>query len=797
MTQRLIIVDQDAGSDDAHALFLLADADRHQEIKLMGVTCVNGNTSLENVCINALRTLRSINRLDIPVYSGATEPLILPKPAAMHFNPFHGKDGFGDANLPCPPDPSLIQAENAVSALQRIVADNPGKITLICLGPLTNIALAIKTYPNFSKNLKEVYIMGGNSSGVGNTTPSAEFNFYHDPEAAHIVLECLKCPIFVLPWEPCIKKGIPMEWRMNILGAIDSPQIQLMNAVEHNIWKDHNEWLPCDALLAAYALQPRIGKGKHHHMSVELGGWKTRGQAVIDHGHEKPNVFLLEDIDLDILKDLYNVDRNEKMPQEKKTEEVEIHIAESGDNKEESITPECEEISSKNLTAENGVLRRSLNERECEIQRLQGKLSNGSTYGNIFMGVGRASELAASKIVELTKKVRELTAELEGERARRRKLMDAVKDNVKGNTRGGKLAQRKKHSEAKKNCKNDSETEEKEDDVKSLKEKLQTANMKIAEWQNHCLSLKQELKIADKILASEVGDGCTVEVAKVSMALQNPAYGGNGGWRGRAQQLTLLRSRLSEMEEKLKNPERWSIEGGLEENGEWKKEREKWSQETERLRKAVGEAEKTAEEWRRKAEVSRARCGSLRAEAEAVKARMATIISKGDHDDQLIASLNELQAVCQTAEAERLRLMELATVLNQRLENERTKAVNVFKELQIERRKNAKLETKIARMELESASSRSRAYGWSSSRRLSNCTEKESIPGEVKFRLEILEEEKLVLESKINSLQQEKEYDLRKYLAMIEETREFYLSKFGQLENAHHNKNNLRRNPLT
>ncbi|XP_071444141.1 uncharacterized protein [Hetaerina americana] len=304
--QNMMIVDLDAGTDDAHALLMLLAADKRQEIKLMGVTCVNGNTSMKNVCLNVLRILRSVNRLDIPVFCGAVDPLILPNPAApiVSFPSFHGSDGFGDANLPNPPDINLVKSENAICALNRIVSENPGQLTLVCLGPLTNIALAIKTFPNFLTQVRDVYIMGGNSSGLGNMTPSAEFNFFHDPESAHIVLECAQKPLVILPWEACLNRGISFEWRNKVLGAIESPQMELMNAAEHDIWKDYSEWLPCDALLTAVALHPQAGKGKLCHMSVELSGWKTRGQSVIDSKHGKPNVNLLEEVDLEVLKKL-------------------------------------------------------------------------------------------------------------------------------------------------------------------------------------------------------------------------------------------------------------------------------------------------------------------------------------------------------------------------------------------------------------------------------------------------------------------------------------------------------------
>lgn len=134
--------------------------------------------------------------------------------------PFHGYDGFGDLEWKTQPNLSVVQSQRAAIEMQRLVLkvwnyqilydlkvkttyqQHPKQITFICCGPLSNVALAIKLYPNFGENIKEVHIMGGNYEAVGNTsTRCAEFNFYIDTEAAHIVFNSLKCPITLLPWE--------------------------------------------------------------------------------------------------------------------------------------------------------------------------------------------------------------------------------------------------------------------------------------------------------------------------------------------------------------------------------------------------------------------------------------------------------------------------------------------------------------------------------------------------------------------------------------------------------------------
>lgn len=304
-----VIVDVDAGVDDAVALLLLLSADGQKDIEILGITCSHGNTHVNNVCVNVLRLLKAVGRSDIPVYRGAEGPLIVCNDRnANKFEHLHGVDGFGDVEFPYTPSMELIQSENAVPALNRIVSgpDCKGKVSLVCLAPLTNIALTMKTYADFSSNLKDIYVMGGNSTGVGNITSAGEFNFYSDPEAAHIVLTSACCPLYLLPWETCLCVDISMEWRFSILGAIQNCHMELLNAVEKKVWeKSHfTTWISCDAILAAVLLYPDIIiKSQKCHATVELHGTHTRGQVVLDHLQVKdPNVHLIEKVDTSVLK---------------------------------------------------------------------------------------------------------------------------------------------------------------------------------------------------------------------------------------------------------------------------------------------------------------------------------------------------------------------------------------------------------------------------------------------------------------------------------------------------------------
>ncbi|CAG9824486.1 unnamed protein product [Phaedon cochleariae] len=292
-----IIVDVDAGTDDYLALLLLLKADQEQHIKIEAITCSAGNTSLENVINNVARLLQLVRRTDIPVFKGIKHQLIL---FNEDIKKYHGEDGFGDMNL-APPDTSFVKEQPAALALYDMVNNNPGELTVVVLGPLTNLALAIKLYDDMASKIKEVWIMGGNITGTGNTSCTAEFNFYLDPEAAYIVLECLKCPIFILPWETCLRQPIPWEWRINVLGN-STPELDLLTRAEKKILSSDNwgAWISCDAIVAFCLLNPEknIVKKTIHHATVELHGCLTRGQVVLDHlKNKKPNVTIIESFD--------------------------------------------------------------------------------------------------------------------------------------------------------------------------------------------------------------------------------------------------------------------------------------------------------------------------------------------------------------------------------------------------------------------------------------------------------------------------------------------------------------------
>lgn len=202
-----MVIDCDAGIDDAVAIMIALS---QPNVDLIGITCVNGNTAIDNVTVNVLRVLQTCQRLEIPVYRGATKDFLgtasqVPSP--------HGIDGLGDApNLPPPPSCELVKSEHAVLSLMRMVNERPHQVTLLALGPLTNIALAMRLDPDFTSKLKELIVMGGNILATGTRFPISEFNFTTDPSAAHIVVSETQCPTTIIPLETCLAHSVSCDW---------------------------------------------------------------------------------------------------------------------------------------------------------------------------------------------------------------------------------------------------------------------------------------------------------------------------------------------------------------------------------------------------------------------------------------------------------------------------------------------------------------------------------------------------------------------------------------------------------
>ncbi|XP_041862824.1 inosine-uridine preferring nucleoside hydrolase [Melanotaenia boesemani] len=230
MTKKLVIIDTDCGIDDAQAILMALAA---PDLEILAVTCVFGNTGVENVCQNVFRVLSVCERRGIPVFRGSSGPLVgISSLVSDHF----GKDGLGDVLE----DKDLlweekIQQEHAVNAMIRLVSEKQKQVSLVALGPLTNLALAVKLDPSFPEKLKDLYIMGGNMEGKGNLTLCAEFNFAMDPESAHIVLEEFLCPTYIASWEYSCRNALTWEFFEELINQ-DTPAARFMKKITSKCW---------------------------------------------------------------------------------------------------------------------------------------------------------------------------------------------------------------------------------------------------------------------------------------------------------------------------------------------------------------------------------------------------------------------------------------------------------------------------------------------------------------------------------------------------------------------------------
>jgi len=291
-----IIIDTDAGVDDAQAILL---AFGHKGTKVEAITSVSGNVNVKKTTANVLKVLDVASK-DVPVYPGCAFPLVNPP---VHASYVHGVDGLGDCGIPV--SNRKPEAKHAVHALIDMANAHSGELSIVAIGPLTNIAVATMLDPELPKKFKELTIMGGAVSGKGNTHITAEFNIYFDPEAAHIVFD--RWPMVrVLDWETTLATGLT-KTDIDTLFAINTPKVQFFkktNAKTMAFIKEHfkiDMMFAPDGLAMAAALEPSIIKKKEtRHLSVELSGEQSRGLTVVDWfsmGGKTPNAEIIMEVD--------------------------------------------------------------------------------------------------------------------------------------------------------------------------------------------------------------------------------------------------------------------------------------------------------------------------------------------------------------------------------------------------------------------------------------------------------------------------------------------------------------------
>lgn len=287
MNPKRILVDTDPGIDDSLAILLALAS---PELSLEGLSVVHGNCSLEQATVNALSVLELANAVHIPVAEGCELPLVQPSLLAAET---HGHTGLGYAKLPEPRAQPILQ--HGSDFLIEKVLSAPGEITLVAIGPLTNVALAIRKEPRFAKSLKEVIIMGGAIRHEGNQTALAEFNTFVDPHAAHIVYHA-GIPATLVPLDvtyQCILTAQDVERLL----TINSPIPKFVKAATdfymeyHDAYQGIQGCIINDPLALALTFAPDLCDYQELHVDVDISGGVSMGKTFAefyDYGNNRP-----------------------------------------------------------------------------------------------------------------------------------------------------------------------------------------------------------------------------------------------------------------------------------------------------------------------------------------------------------------------------------------------------------------------------------------------------------------------------------------------------------------------------
>jgi pyrimidine-specific ribonucleoside hydrolase len=276
-----IVLDCDPGHDDALAITV---ALARPELEVLAITTVAGNAPLAATTRNALRVLTLLERTEIPVAAGAAAPLFRPAYAAVNV---HGTSGLDGADLP---EPAVAaRPEHAIELTRRVIEGADRPVTLVPTGPLTNIALLIRTYPRLLERIERICLMGG-SIGEGNVTASAEFNIWADPEAAAIVFEAGR---------PLTMIGLDATHQA-IVTAADAARLAALGTRTGRVFADLLEFFgrfhrerygwdgsPIhDAVAVAHVAIPGLVRTETCRIDIETTSELTRGRTVADRAHQ-------------------------------------------------------------------------------------------------------------------------------------------------------------------------------------------------------------------------------------------------------------------------------------------------------------------------------------------------------------------------------------------------------------------------------------------------------------------------------------------------------------------------------
>ncbi len=300
---RKLILDVDTGTDDAIAVMLAA---LHPDLELLACTTVNGNVEVHHCTENTLRVLDAIGRSDIPVYEGQAKPFARPDFPIPRKDEVLAKK-IHPAVLPVPATQRRKADKGAVEFLVETYRAATDEITLVPVGPLTNIAAALTLDPGFAARVPEIVIMGGGHA-IGNITPAAEFNIWCDPEAAAVVFQAGFRRMTLVPLDATHRALIGRD-HCRRMAALGTPAGHAAAAcIGHRI-EVHDEIQPMDipgtapvhdALCVGFLVEPALVTTRHLHVAVETQGALTVGRTVIDTHHRgtgTPNCHVAFDAD--------------------------------------------------------------------------------------------------------------------------------------------------------------------------------------------------------------------------------------------------------------------------------------------------------------------------------------------------------------------------------------------------------------------------------------------------------------------------------------------------------------------
>ena len=288
MSKTSIILDVDTGVDDAFAVLFAA---RHAQLNLLGVTCVDGNTNVDQVVANTLKVLDAAGAAEIPVARGAVRPLLGKSQYAEYV---HGADGMGDLGIA--PSTREVDSRSAVELLRDLIEDSLEPVTIVPLAPLTNIALFLRAFPETAKKVHRIVLMGG-SAAAGNATAAAEFNIWHDPEAAAIVFQS-GVPITMYGLDVFMRPGINREQAQSLQSAAE-PAAQFAGALAL-AFMERLGVSPVtlgDYGAVASVIRPDLFTTEMFDVVVDTSAGPARGQTIVD----RRGAFLkeLEPLDLE------------------------------------------------------------------------------------------------------------------------------------------------------------------------------------------------------------------------------------------------------------------------------------------------------------------------------------------------------------------------------------------------------------------------------------------------------------------------------------------------------------------